>query len=97
MMSGATLFEHIVVLFSRPPALQLLPGLTKSPGGTVKPLFGVANAVWVPAAGVPIVGAPATPLPFDAKMVCRRFNRHAEPERSCPSPARTGSPADVPS
>ena len=69
MMSGAILLEQIVVLFSRPLALQLLPGFTTSPGGTVNPVFGERDASGY-RPGVPIAGAPATPLPFDAKAVC---------------------------
>ena len=45
MQPNAKLFEQIVELFSRPPALQVVPGFAKSPGGTVNPLFGDARAV----------------------------------------------------
>src|SRR5215831_10464127 len=70
MKSGTMLTGQLVVLFNKPPALQLAATSAKRPGGTVKPELGVARAVCVPTPGVPITGPPAIPLPFEGNAVC---------------------------
>src|SRR5580658_3732426 len=58
MMSGAILIEHCVVLFNKPPALQLLNGFTLTVVGVIRPL-----------AGVKVAGT-TSPAPFPTKLVC---------------------------